>query len=125
MAAESEKNLRRLRYACAYSVIALIAVCLAGDMWFAPAGAEPWWPMLKALPLFLPLRGMLQGLRRTFQWSSFLSLAYFTEGVVRGWSESGLSQRLAWVEIILALIWFFCAIFAARALGPKRITKAA
>jgi len=43
-----------------------------------------------------------------------LVLAYFVEGVMRGWSERGLSQRLALVEIALSVVFFVCAVAYAR-----------
>jgi uncharacterized membrane protein len=113
-------NLRVLHYGSVASLLALTALCLAWELWLAPAKLGLWWPMFKILPLLTPLLGLLHARRKTFQWSSFLSLAYFTEGVVRGWSDSGVSQQLALAEIALSLIWFFCAIYAAKALGPPR-----
>jgi uncharacterized membrane protein len=48
-----------------------------------------------------------------------LILAYFAEGVARGWSERGLSQTLAGVEIALSLAFF------ASAVAYARLTRAA
>jgi hypothetical protein len=42
---------------------------------------------LKALPLLLPLRGVIKRDLYTLQWSSMVILIYFTEGVVRAWSD--------------------------------------
>jgi uncharacterized membrane protein len=39
-----------------------------------------------------------------------LILAYFAEGVTRGWAETGLSQRLAWGEVVLSLVFFAAAV---------------
>lgn len=112
--------MRALHYGCVISLLALIALCLAWEIWLAPIRPGGSWLMLKALPLLMPLFGLLRGQRRAFQWSSFLALAYFMEGVTRAWSESGLSRQLALGEVLLSLIFFFCAIYAARALGPRR-----
>jgi uncharacterized membrane protein len=113
-----------LHYGSIASLLALIALCLAWEIWLAPLRPGGSWMLLKALPLLAPLFGLLHKRRKTFQWSSFLSLAYFTEGVVRAWGDQGLSQQLAILEILLSLAWFFCAILAARALGPKRKARA-
>ncbi len=43
-----------------------------------------------------------------------LILAYFTEGVVRCWSERGASQLLAGAEIVLSLVFFAAAVSYAR-----------
>jgi hypothetical protein len=54
---------------------------------------------LKALPLLLPLRGILHGRRYTYQWTSLLVLLYLAEGLVRSHHDLGLSQWLAMAEI--------------------------
>ena len=46
-------------------------------------------------------------------------LAYFAEGVVRAWSERGMSQALACAEIVLSVV-FFVAVVA-----YSRLTRAA
>ncbi len=112
--------MRALHYGCVISLLLLIALCLAWEIRLAPLRSGGSWMMLKALPLLLPLSGLLRRQRRAFQWSSFLVLAYFTEGVTRAWSERGLSQQLALLEVALSVLFFFCAIYAARALGPRR-----
>jgi uncharacterized membrane protein len=48
------------------------------------------------------------------QWASMMVLMYFTEGVVRAWSEQGLSQLLACAEIVFSTLYFFAAIFFLR-----------
>jgi len=51
-------------------------------------------------------------------------LAYFSEGVVRAWSETGLSAWLAGIEIVLSVVFFFAAIFYAKLSAPSRLSKA-
>jgi uncharacterized membrane protein len=96
------------------SLVALILLCVAWELWLAPLRNGGSALALKALPLLLPLFGVLRGKRYTYQWSSMLILAYFTEGVVRAWSERSPGQALAIAEIVLALIFFTCAISYAR-----------
>lgn len=79
---------------------------------------------LKAIPLLLPLFGILRGSRYTHQWTSMLSLVYLTEGLVRALSDSGVSQALAIVETILALVLFAGCLAYARATAPSRNFKA-
>jgi uncharacterized membrane protein len=74
---------------------------------------------LKVLPLTLPLLGILEGRRRTYQWSCMLILAYFAEGVVRAWSERGASQLLATLEITLSFAFFAAAVAYARLSGTS------
>jgi uncharacterized membrane protein len=101
------------------SLLALIALCIAWELWLAPARPGGSWLVLKGLPLLAPLFGLLHGRRRTFQWTSFLALAYFAEGVVRAWAEPGPVRTLAALEIALALTLFGCAVFGARALRER------
>jgi len=96
------------------SLLALIALCLAWEIWLAPLRPGGSWMMLKALPLLLPLRGVLAGRRRTYQWASMFILAYFIEGSVRAWSDQGLSASLAMAETFLALVFFASAVTYAR-----------
>jgi uncharacterized membrane protein len=69
---------------------------------------------LKALPLLLAFRGILEARRYTYQWSSMLILAYFAEGATRAWSERGAAQWLAIAEIGLSLVFFASCILFAR-----------
>ena len=97
------------------SLIALIFLCVAWELWLAPVRAGGSALSLKALPLLLPLFGVLRGKRYTYQWSSMLVLAYFAEGVVRGYTETGWAAYLARVEVLLALVYFVSAILFIRA----------
>lgn len=103
-----------LRLAAASSLAALIVLCLAWELWLAPLRPGGSLLALKALPLALPLTGVLQGRRRTYQWSSMLVLAYFAEGVTRAWSEAGMSRQLSVLEILLSLTFFAAAVTYAR-----------
>ena len=103
-----------LRLAAASSLAALIVLCLAWELWLAPLRPGGSLLALKALPLALPLTGVLQGRRYTYQWSSMLVLAYFAEGVTRAWSETGMSRQLSVLEILLSLTFFAAAVTYAR-----------
>ena len=104
-----------LRLVALGSLLALIALCLAWELWLAPLRPGGSLLALKALPLALPLAGVLSGKRYTYQWSSMLILAYFAEGVTRAWSERGLSQSLALAELCLSMVFFAAAVIYARA----------
>jgi uncharacterized membrane protein len=101
------------------SLLALIFLCLAWELWLAPLRPGGSWLALKALPLALPLGGVLAGRRRTFQWSSLFAPAWFVEGVVRAWSERGLSQGLAVAEIVFSLAFVAAAVAYARLAGRE------
>jgi uncharacterized membrane protein len=108
----------RIRAVAAATLIALIVLCLAWELWLAPLRPGGSLAALKALPLALALPGAIAGKRYTYQWSSMLILAYFAEGVTRAWSERGLAQGLALGEIA------FSAAFFAAAVGYARLTRA-
>lgn len=102
--------------------LALIVLTLAWEGWLAPAPNAPpgLWLMVKALPLLLPLFGLLHGRRYTYQWSLFLILAYFTEGVVVAYAHRASGFALhspvpyAWLEIVLTTAFFISAILYIR-----------
>jgi len=96
------------------SLLALIFLCLAWELWLAPLRPGGSWMVLKVLPLLAPLLGVLNGRRYTYQWASMLILAYFAEGVMRAASDSGMALALALAEALLALGFFGSAVFYAR-----------
>ena len=106
--------LNRLRLIAVGSLAALILLCVAWELWLAPLRPGGTLLALKALPLALPLGGIWQGKRYTYQWSSMLILAYFAEGVTRAWSETGIARNLAAGEILLSLVFFAAAVTYAR-----------
>jgi uncharacterized membrane protein len=107
-----------LRATASAALIALLVLCLAWELWLAPLRPGGSTLALKAAPLALPLYGILFGRRYTYQWSSMFVLIYFTEGVVRAWSERGTAQLLAAAEIALSVV-FFAAVVA-----YSRLTRA-
>ena len=107
------------RLAALVSLLGLILLCLGWELWLAPLRPGGSLLALKALPLVAPLAGVLAGRRYTFQWSSMLVLAYFAEGVVRAWSERGISQSLATAEIALSVVFFAAAVGYARLARPS------
>ncbi len=96
------------------SLVALIFLCLAWELWLAPIRPGGSMLALKTLPLLIPLFGILHGKRYTFQWSSMFILLYFTEGVMRGWADTGLAQQLALAETALSLVYFVAVVFYSR-----------
>jgi uncharacterized membrane protein len=88
------------------SLLVLIALTLAWELWLAPLRPGGSWLALKALPLVLPLAGLLRYRMFTYRWVALLVWLYFIEGAVRAFSEHGLSARLALAEIGLTLMLF-------------------
>lgn len=105
------------------SLLALLFLCLAWELWWAPLRPGGSWLALKALPLLAPLFGLLRGKRYTHQWVSLLALGYFTEGVVRAMTEHGVSGRLAVAETIFAGALFGGAVLYARATGKRSFSE--
>ncbi|KAF3998220.1 DUF2069 domain-containing protein [Glaciimonas immobilis] len=119
-------------FGSAVSLILLIALCVAWELFLAPLRPGGSWMVLKVLPLLLPLRGVLKRDVYTMQWSSMLILIYFAEGIVRAISDkSYLSAMLGWGEVALTFTFFVCAIMylqpykkAAKAATKQAIEKA-
>lgn len=108
------RRLSVLRIVAGSSLIALIMVCLAWEGWLAPLRPGGSLLILKAVPLLLPLYGIIHGRRYTYQWASMFILIYFTEGTVRAWADGGVAAQLALVEVLLSVTFFTAAIFYAR-----------
>ncbi len=115
--------MKTLQMVSSISLIALIFLCVAWELWLAPLRPGGSWLVLKTLPLLLPLMGILNGRRYTYQWASMLILAYFTEGVARAWSDTGLSEWLAGAEVVLSVVFFFAAIYYAKLSAPSRLAQ--
>jgi uncharacterized membrane protein len=115
--------MKALQHTASASLIALIFLCLVWELWLAPLRPGGSSLAFKALPLLLPLMGILKGRRYTYQWAPMLVLAYFTEGVVRAWSDTGLSAWLAGAEVVLSVVFFFAAIYYAKFSAPSRLAQ--
>jgi len=94
------------RWLAVGSLLGLIVLCLAWELWLAPLRPGGTWLALKALPLALPLAGLLKRRMYTYRWVSLLVWLYFTEGVVRAWSDPAPGNWLAGAEILLCLLLF-------------------
>jgi len=101
-----------MRLATLAVLAALIALCLAWELWLAPTGSGTL--AVKALPLVLCVAGLLRHRMYTYRWLSLLVWLYFMEGAVRVTTESGLSQVLAGLEVVLSVLLFACSAFYIR-----------
>jgi uncharacterized membrane protein len=91
------------------SVLGLIVLGLAWELWLAPTGSGTL--AVKVLPLLLPLPGLWRARMYTYRWVSLLVWLYFLEGVVRATTDKGLSAALAGVQVLLCLVLFVaCAL---------------
>ncbi|MBY0573966.1 MAG: DUF2069 domain-containing protein [Undibacterium sp.] len=105
------------------SLITLIILLVAWEWFLAPYKVGGSLLVLKVVPLFFPLRGILKGDVYTMQWSSMFILFYFTEGVVRATGDAEfLSRVVAAVEISLCVIFFMSTVLYVR--PYKQLAKA-
>jgi uncharacterized membrane protein len=111
--------IRNLYLSACISLISLIFLCLAWELRLAPMQAGGSWLVLKCLPLLVPLFGILNGRRYTYQWASMLILLYFTEGIVRATTETGAGQWLGVIETLLSIIFFGATVAYARLTRPS------
>lgn len=98
--------IRRTRTLATASLLALIALGLAWELWLAPLRPGGSWWAIKVLPLTLALAGLLKNRMYTYRWVSLLVWLYFTEACVRGWSDPWPSSALALGQGALSLVLF-------------------
>lgn len=96
------------------SLLALIVLGLAWELWLAPLRPGGSWLALKVLPLCLPLAGLLKHRMYTYRWLSLLLWLYFTEGVVRATSEPAPGAWLALLQVLLSLLLFAACVLHIR-----------
>jgi uncharacterized membrane protein len=118
LAFANEARANLLRRASLILLSLLITLVLAWELWLAPLRPGGSWLALKAVPLLVPLRGISAGSTYTFRWTTMLALAYFAEGAVRAYTETGATALLAAIEIVLALGFFALAISYVRTARP-------
>ncbi|HEY6135700.1 MAG TPA: DUF2069 domain-containing protein [Rubrivivax sp.] len=110
---------RSTRAVALASLVGLIVLGLAWELWLAPTGSGTL--ALKVVPLLLPLGGLLRHRMYTYRWLSLFIWLYFAEGVMRATTEEGLSATLAAIEVLLCLVLFTaCALHVRwRLRGPS------
>ena len=94
------------RWLAVGSVLGLILLSVCWELFLAPLRPGGSWLALKALPLCLPLAGLLKNRMYTYRWVSLMVWLYFTEGVVRAYSDRAPSNYLAMVEVVFCLLLF-------------------
>ncbi|MCW2311681.1 DUF2069 domain-containing protein [Rhodoferax antarcticus] len=94
------------RYLAVGSLLGLIALGLAWELVLAPIRPGGSLLALKVLPLCFALIGLLKNRMYTHRWVTLMVWLYFTEGVVRAYSDRPPSNYLAMIEIALCLLLF-------------------
>ena len=105
------------------ALVVMVLLTTAWELWLAPLNPGGSWVVLKALVLLLPLRGLLHGRRYTYQWFTMFILLFFMEGVMRAWSDQGLSQVLAGIQVALTVLSFVSATLYAKYSRPSLQAK--
>ncbi len=123
-AAPADETARRTRALALSGTLGLIVLGLAWELWLAPTGSGTL--AIKVVPLLLPLVGLWRYRMVTYRWLSLLVWLYVCEGAVRATSEGGLSQWLAALELVLALLLFVaCSLHVRGRLARARARAAA
>ena len=86
------------------SLLALIVLGLAWELWLAPTGSGTL--ALKVLPLAFCVAGVLKYRMQTYRWLSLLVWVYVTEGAVRATSDRNGGVPYAIAELLLCLVLF-------------------
>lgn len=100
------KSVQITRWVAVGSLLCLILLSLAWELFLAPLQSGGSWLAIKALPLCIPLTGLLKNRMYTYRWVSLVVWLYFTEGVVRAYSDRPPSNALAMLEVVLCLMLF-------------------
>jgi uncharacterized membrane protein len=100
---------RAARRAAAVTWLALLLLAVLWEWLLAPLRPGGSWLLLKAVPLLLPLAGVLRGDVKVMQWALLLVLLYIAEGSVRA-ADPPPAGTLAMIEIALGLVFFIAAI---------------
>ena len=110
---EKEKKLRFYQNLALTGYFSLFVIVMLNIIWLIPSRHFPTALVLLVIvsPLLFPLRGLLNNNTYTYQWASFLSLAYFAHGIseVSAYPESryaGILETLASVLMYLGCVLY-------------------
>ncbi len=106
--------LQHIRWLAVGSLLGLIVLSLGWELFWAPLRPGGSWLILKAVPLCLPLVGLLKNRMYTYRWVSLAVWLYFTEGIVRATSDRSPGNMLAMVEVGLCLALFVASVLHVR-----------
>ncbi len=92
------------------SLVALILLGIAVELWLAPLRPHGSWLVLKVIPLLCAVPGNLRRNLYTMQWTSMLVLLYAAAGLIGTLVGHGASATWSGVEGVLALVYFASAL---------------
>lgn len=108
------------RWLAVGSLAALITATLLWELWLAPTRAPALAAAVKALPLCLPLPGLLKRRMYTYRWTSLLVWLYVFDGAARV-RDGGMTSVMASIELLLCVTLFAaCALHVRLRLKNKQ-----
>ena len=116
-------TINRIRWLAFTSTLALIVLGIGWELAWAPVRPGGSTLVLKVLPLFFTLIGLWMNRMYTYRWLSLLVWLYFTEGVVRAYSDKAPGNYLALLEVVLCTVIFVACVLHVRL--RQRYAKAA
>jgi uncharacterized membrane protein len=117
---EQTQQLQRIQWLAVGSLVSLIILGLAWELWLAPLRPGGSWLALKVLPLCIPLAGFLKNRMYTYRWVSLMVWLYFAEGATRAFSDRAPSNYLAMIEVVLCVVLFAaCALHVRLRVGKR------
>ncbi len=119
----ASRNIHAVRILAVVCTLALIVLGLGWELAWAPLRPGGSTLALKVLPLCIPLAGLLKNRMYTYRWLSLMVWIYFTEGVVRAFSDKAPGNALALLEVVLCIVLFVACVLHVRL--RQRYAKAA
>ena len=108
------KTINQIRWLAFISTLALIALGVGWELFWAPVRPGGSTLVLKVLPLCFTLAGLWMNRIYTYRWLSLMVWLYFTEGVVRAYSDKAPGNYLAMAEVALSITVFVACVLHVR-----------
>ncbi|MDX2506321.1 MAG: DUF2069 domain-containing protein [Gammaproteobacteria bacterium] len=110
---ERQKKLRFAQNLALTGYFSLLIILMLNIVWLIPSRHFPTALVLLLIvgPLLIPMRDLLNSKTYTYQWTSFLSLAYFAHGIseISAYPDSwyaGLLETLASIALYLGCVMY-------------------
>ena len=120
----NEKTINLTRWLAVASVLGLIVLGVAWELYLAPVKPGGSLLALKVVPLCFAIAGLLKNRMYTYRWVSLMVWLYFIEGAVRGWSDRPPGNYLGLIEVALCLLLFAACVMHIRLRQKRAKTEA-